>query len=74
MLAFCSVVRFFLVDLGHSGKHGILHYFHVSGKHQVSFRWVCTSGLCTDLETTDRIAADILEEMISQGSKDVGMP
>ncbi|XP_062522347.1 urocanate hydratase-like isoform X2 [Corticium candelabrum] len=31
------------------------------------FRWVCTSGLCTDLETTDRIATDILEEMISQG-------
>lgn len=31
------------------------------------FRWVCTSGLCTDLETTDRITTDILEDTISQG-------
>lgn len=27
------------------------------------FRWVCTSGSATDLETTDRIAAEVLEDM-----------
>ncbi len=27
------------------------------------FRWVCTSGKAEDLETTDRLAAEVLEEM-----------
>lgn len=27
------------------------------------FRWVCTSGSATDLETTDHIAAEVLEDM-----------
>jgi len=27
------------------------------------FRWVCTSGDAADLETTDRIAGDVIEEM-----------
>ncbi len=27
------------------------------------FRWVCTSGLAKDLETTDRIAGDVMEKL-----------
>ncbi|MGA3013099.1 MAG: urocanate hydratase [Bacteroidales bacterium] len=32
------------------------------------FRWVCTSGKPADLETTDRIATDVLEDILSHAS------
>ena len=35
------------------------------------FRWVCTSGLEEDLETTDRIAAEVLEEMLKESPKEI---
>jgi urocanate hydratase len=35
------------------------------------FRWVCTSGRPEDLETTDRIAGDVLEEMASQAPSEI---
>ncbi|ESO83606.1 hypothetical protein LOTGIDRAFT_222456 [Lottia gigantea] len=31
------------------------------------FRWVCTSGLSSDLEKSDEIAASVLEDIIKQG-------
>ena len=33
------------------------------------FRWVCTSGAPSDLETTDRIAADVLENILSHAPR-----
>jgi hypothetical protein len=33
------------------------------------FRWVCTSGSSSDLENTDRLAAEILEKIIAEGGK-----
>jgi urocanate hydratase len=35
------------------------------------FRWVCTSGKPEDLETTDRIAADVLEEMSRTSPREI---
>lgn len=35
------------------------------------FRWVCTSGKKEDLDTTDRIAAGILREMLQGASADI---
>lgn len=35
------------------------------------FRWVCTSGLEMDLQTTDRIAASILEELAVNAPPDI---
>ena len=35
------------------------------------FRWVCTSSDPKDLETTDRIAAEILEEMAADAPKEI---
>lgn len=35
------------------------------------FRWVCTSGDPKDLETTDRIAGDILEQMASISPREI---
>lgn len=31
------------------------------------FRWICTSGLESDLEASDRIAAEILQEIVAEG-------
>jgi len=35
------------------------------------FRWVCTSGSKADLDTTDRIAGDILEEMLKEAPAEI---
>ncbi|MEM1217431.1 MAG: urocanate hydratase [Bacteroidota bacterium] len=35
------------------------------------FRWVCTSGSKADLDTTDRIAGDILEEMLKEAPNEI---
>jgi urocanate hydratase len=35
------------------------------------FRWVCTSGDPKDLELTDKIAADILDEMMQKSPSDI---
>ena len=35
------------------------------------FRWVCTSGTMEDLQKTDRIAAEILREMLAEGPEDI---
>lgn len=35
------------------------------------FRWVCTSGTPEDLETTDRIAAQVLEEIMAEAPDDI---
>lgn len=35
------------------------------------FRWVCTSGSKADLDTTDQIAAAILQEMMETASEDI---
>ncbi|MDE6485235.1 MAG: urocanate hydratase [Duncaniella sp.] len=35
------------------------------------FRWVCTSGLESDLEATDRIAARVLEEMLETAPEEI---
>ncbi len=35
------------------------------------FRWVCTSGSKEDLQTTDRIAAEVLREMLSEATDDI---
>ena len=35
------------------------------------FRWVCTSGTPEDLETTDRIAGDILEQMLAEAPDEI---
>lgn len=35
------------------------------------FRWVCTSGLEMDLQTTDRIAASVLEELAVNAPPDI---
>ena len=35
------------------------------------FRWVCTSGLPEDLETTDRIAREVLEEMAQSAPPEI---
>lgn len=35
------------------------------------FRWVCTSGDPSDLETTDRLAAEVLEELAANAPDDV---
>ena len=35
------------------------------------FRWVCTSGKSEDLETTDRIACEVLEEMIKTSPEEI---
>lgn len=35
------------------------------------FRWVCTSGNPADLEYTDSLAADVLEEILKSASKEI---
>jgi urocanate hydratase len=35
------------------------------------FRWVCTSGKPEDLETTDQIACEVLEELIKSSPEDI---
>ena len=35
------------------------------------FRWVCTSGTEEDLQTTDRIAAEVLRDMLAGAPKDI---
>ena len=35
------------------------------------FRWVCTSGKESDLETTDRIAAEVLELMLAEAPAEI---
>jgi urocanate hydratase len=35
------------------------------------FRWVCTSGDAKDLATTDRIAGDVLEDMLKEAPKEI---
>ena len=35
------------------------------------FRWVCTSGKEEDLEITDRLAAEVLEEMLKESPKEI---
>ncbi len=35
------------------------------------FRWVCTSGLKEDLDTTDRIAMEVMEELFFESPTDV---
>lgn len=35
------------------------------------FRWVCTSGLASDLETTDRLAAEVLEEIMQTAPDEI---
>ncbi len=35
------------------------------------FRWVCTSGLPEDLEMTDRLAAEVLEEMRTEAPPEI---
>ncbi|WP_347838715.1 urocanate hydratase [uncultured Draconibacterium sp.] len=35
------------------------------------FRWVCTSGKAEDLETTDKIAADVLDEIASTAPEEI---
>ncbi len=35
------------------------------------FRWVCTSGDPKDLQTTDRIAGDVLEKMAAESPKEI---
>ncbi|MDE6383238.1 MAG: urocanate hydratase [Paramuribaculum sp.] len=35
------------------------------------FRWVCASGLQSDLELTDRLAGDVLEEMLAEAPEDI---
>lgn len=35
------------------------------------FRWVCCSGQLSDLEKTDRIAAEVLEEMLAEAPEDI---
>ena len=35
------------------------------------FRWVCSSGDPKDLETTDRIATEVLEEMRKTATPDI---
>ena len=35
------------------------------------FRWVCTSGKPEDLATTDRIAGEVLEQMLKEASKEI---
>jgi len=36
------------------------------------FRWVCSSGLPSDLDTTDLIACDVLEEIAKTAPKEIG--
>jgi len=40
---------------------------NIVSSHTRLFRWVCTSGLAADLETSDRIAREVLEDIISKG-------
>ena len=35
------------------------------------FRWVCTSGDPDDLDTTDKIASDVMEELMLQAPEDI---
>ncbi|NLN73584.1 MAG: urocanate hydratase [Bacteroidales bacterium] len=35
------------------------------------FRWVCTSGSANDLDTTDKIAMEVLEEMAKSSPKEI---
>jgi urocanate hydratase len=35
------------------------------------FRWVCCSGDSTDLDTTDRLAAEVLEELLMDAPADI---
>ena len=35
------------------------------------FRWVCCSGNPTDLETSDRIAAEVLEELLAEAPNEI---
>jgi urocanate hydratase len=35
------------------------------------FRWVCTSGLKEDLDTTDKIAADVLKDMLKHAPAEI---
>ena len=35
------------------------------------FRWVCTSGNPDDLDTTDKIASDVMEELMQQAPEDI---
>ena len=35
------------------------------------FRWVCTSGLKEDLDTTDKIAADVLKDMLKHAPEEI---
>ncbi len=35
------------------------------------FRWVCTSGLKEDLDTTDKIAADVLKNMLKYAPEEI---
>lgn len=35
------------------------------------FRWVCTSGSMEDLQTTDRIATEVLEKMVDEATPDI---
>ncbi|HRD80004.1 MAG TPA: urocanate hydratase [Saprospiraceae bacterium] len=35
------------------------------------FRWVCTSGLKSDLDLSDRIAAEVIEEMMQEAPEEI---
>lgn len=35
------------------------------------FRWVCTSGMASDLATTDGLAADVLRDMLKSAPEDI---
>lgn len=35
------------------------------------FRWVCTSGLLSDLQTTDRIAGEVLNKLLQNAPSDI---
>ena len=35
------------------------------------FRWVCCSGNDTDLDTTDRLAAEVLSELLAEATEDI---
>ena len=52
---------YFHLVLDHLGLHGFVNLFSI----HPYFRWVCASGLASDLHETDTIAQDIIKQLIS---------
>ena len=59
---------FSVLDLVHLGRYNFICHYTISNDliYHVH-RWVCTSGDNADLETTDRLALEVLKDLVKRG-------